>query len=204
MALKQSLQQRLLQKLSPQQIQLMKMLQLPTLELEKRIKEELELNPALDEGDEQNLEISDEISEAVNEKREEFNYQDYINDETPYYKTQSNNSNKDFDENQTPLSVGDSFSEKLVSQISLKIKNEKHQVIAEHIIGNLDESGYLRRDLFNIVDDLAFSQNIFTTEEELLLVLLEVQQLDPPGVGARNLKECLLIQLRKNRYYPLQ
>ena len=130
MALKQSLQQRLLQKLSPQQIQLMKMLQLPTLELEKRIKEELELNPALDEGDEQNLEISDEISEAVNEKREEFNYQDYINDETPYYKTQSNNSNKDFDENQTPLSVGDSFSEKLVSQISLKIKNEKHQVIA--------------------------------------------------------------------------
>ena len=194
MALKQSLQQRLLQKLSPQQIQLMKMLQLPTLELEKRIKEELELNPALDEGDEQNLEISDEISEAVNEKREEFNYQDYINDETPYYKTQSNNSNKDFDENQTPLSVGDSFSEKLVSQISLKIKNEKHQVIAEHIIGNLDESGYLRRDLFNIVDDLAFSQNIFTTEEELLLVLLEVQQLDPPGVGARNLKECLLIQ----------
>ena len=199
MALKQSLQQRLLQKLSPQQIQLMKMLQLPTLELEKRIKEELELNPALDEGEEQNLEISDENSEAANEKREEFNYQDYINDETPYYKTQSNNSNNDFDETQTPLSLGDSFSEKLVSQISLKIKNEKHQVIAEHIIGNLDESGYLRRDLFNIVDDLAFSQNIFTTEEELLVVLLEVQQLDPPGIGARNLKECLLIQLRKKK-----
>ena len=105
MALKQSLQQRLLQKLSPQQIQLMKMLQLPTLELEKRIKEELELNPALDEGEEQNLEISDENSEVVNEKREEFNYQEYINDETPYYKTQSNNSNKDFDENQTPVII---------------------------------------------------------------------------------------------------
>ena len=89
--------------------------------------------------------------------------------------------------------------EKLVSQISLRIKDEKHLVIAEQIIGNLDESGYLRRELFNIVDDLAFSQNILTTEKELEQVLLEVQELDPPGVGARDLKECLLIQLRKKK-----
>jgi RNA polymerase sigma-54 factor len=199
MAIKQSLQQRLLQKLSPQQIQLMKMLQLPTLELEKRIKEELELNPALDEGEEQNQELSEDNLDTSTEKREDFNYQDYVNDETPYYKTQSNQSNKDQENNQTPLSLGDSFTEKLVSQINLRIKDEKHLIIAEQIIGNLDESGYLRRELFNIVDDLAFSQNISTTEKELEEVLLEVQELDPPGVGARDLQECLLIQLRKKK-----
>ena len=199
MAIKQSLQQRLLQKLSPQQIQLMKMLQLPTLELEKRIKEELELNPALDEGEEQNQELSEDNIDTSTEKREDFNYQDYVNDETPYYKTQSNQSNKDQENNQTPLSLGDSFTEKLVSQINLRIKDEKHLIIAEQIIGNLDESGYLRRELFNIVDDLAFSQNISTTEKELEEVLLEVQELDPPGVGARDLQECLLIQLRKKK-----
>ena len=199
MAIKQSLQQRLLQKLSPQQIQLMKMLQLPTLELEKRIKEELELNPALDEGEEQNQELSEDNLDASTEKREDFNYQDYVNDETPYYKTQSNYSNKDQENNQTPLSLGDSFTEKLVSQVNLRIKDEKNLIIAEQIIGNLDESGYLRRELFNIVDDLAFSQNISTTEKELEEVLLEVQELDPPGVGARDLQECLLIQLRKKK-----
>ena len=199
MALKQSLQQRLLQKLSPQQIQLMKMLQLPTLELEKRIKEELELNPALDEGEEQPQELSDENIDSSVEKRDDFNYQDYVNDETPYYKTQSNNTNKELEENHTPLSLGDSFTERLLSQITLRIKNEKHLIIAEHIIGNLDESGYLRRELFNIVDDLAFSQNILTSEHEIEKVLLEVQELDPHGVGARDLQECLLIQLRKKK-----
>ena len=199
MALKQSLQQRLLQKLSPQQIQLMKMLQLPTLELEKRIKEELEINPALDEGEEQTQELSDENLDTSTEKREDFNYQDYVNDEIPYYKTQSNNYNKEQEDSQTPLSLGDSFTEKLVSQANLRIKDEKHLVIAEQIIGNLDESGYLRRELFNIVDDLAFSQNVLTTEKELEEVLLKVQELDPPGVGARDLQECLLIQLRKKK-----
>ena len=199
MALKQSLQQRLLQKLSPQQIQLMKMLQLPTIELEKRIKEELEINPALDEGEDQNQETTELNSDASIEKRDDFNYQDYVNDETPYYKTQSNSSYKDQEDNQTPLSLGDSFTEKLASQINLRIKDEKQLVIAEQIIGNLDESGYLRRELFNIVDDLAFSQNILTTEKELEQVLLEVQELDPPGVGARDLQECLLIQLRKKK-----
>jgi RNA polymerase sigma-54 factor len=199
MALKQSLQQRLLQKLSPQQIQLMKMLQLPTIELEKRIKEELEINPALEEGEDQNHETTELNSDASIEKRDDFNYQDYVNDETPYYKTQSNSSYKDQEDNQTPLSLGDSFTEKLASQINLRIKDEKQLVIAEQIIGNLDESGYLRRELFNIVDDLAFSQNILTTEKELEQVLLEVQELDPPGVGARDLQECLLIQLRKKK-----
>ncbi len=195
MALKQSLQQRLLQKLSPQQIQLMKMLQLPTVELEKRIKEELEINPALDEGEEQVSE--DEFTEEADDKRDDFNFQDYTNDETPSYKTQSNNYSKGQEEHQKPLSFGDSLSERLLKQIDLKIKNENQKKIAEHIIGNLDESGYLRRELFNIVDDLAFSQNIFADEEELEQILAEVQDLEPHGVGARDLKECLLIQLRK-------
>ena len=195
MALKQSLQQRLLQKLSPQQIQLMKMLQLPTVELEKRIKEELEINPALDEGEEQVSE--DEFTEEADDKRDDFNFQDYTNDETPSYKTQSNNFSKGQEVHQKPLSFGDSLSERLLKQIDLKIKNENQKKIAEHIIGNLDESGYLRRELFNIVDDLAFSQNIFADEEELEQILAEVQDLEPHGVGARDLKECLLIQLRK-------
>ena len=195
MALKQSLQQRLLQKLSPQQIQLMKMLQLPTIELEKRIKEELEINPALDEGEE--LISEDELAEESDDKREDFNFHDYTNDETPSYKTQSNNFSKGQEENQKPLSFGDSLSERLKKQIDLKIKNENQKKIAEHIIGNLDESGYLRRELFNIVDDLAFAQNIFTNEEELEQILSEVQDLEPHGVGARDLRECLLIQLRK-------
>ena len=195
MALKHSLQQRLLQKLSPQQIQLMKMLQLPTVELEKRIKEELEINPALDEGEEQVSE--DEFTEEADDKRDDFNFQDYTNDETPSYKTQSNNFSKGQEEHQKPLSFGDSLSERLLKQIDLKIKNENQKKIAEHIIGNLDESGYLRRELFNIVDDLAFSQNIFADEEELEQILAEVQDLEPHGVGARDLKECLLIQLRK-------
>jgi len=195
MALKQSLQQRLLQKLSPQQIQLMKMLQLPTVELEKRIKEELEINPALDEGEEQVSE--DEFTEEADDKRDDFNFQDYTNDETPSYKTQSNNFSKGQEEHQKPLSFGDSLSERLLKQIDLKIKNENQKKIAEYIIGNLDESGYLRRELFNIVDDLAFSQNIFADEEELEQILAEVQDLEPHGVGARDLKECLLIQLRK-------
>ena len=195
MALKQSLQQRLLQKLSPQQIQLMKMLQLPTVELEKRIKEELEINPALDEGEEQVSE--DEFTEEADDKRDDFNFQDYTNDETPSYKTQSNNFSKGQEEHQKPLSFSEALSERLLKQIDLKIKNENQKKIAEHIIGNLDESGYLRRELFNIVDDLAFSQNIFVDEEELEQVLAEVQDLEPHGVGARDLKECLLIQLRK-------
>ena len=199
MALKQSLQQRLLQKLSPQQIQLMKMLQLPTVELEKRIKEELEINPALDEGEEQANETNADLEENTENKRNEFNFDDYTNDETPYYKTQSNNYSKELEEQQKPLSFGDSLSERLTKQIRLKIKDDDTKKIAEHIIGNLDESGYLRRELFNIVDDLAFSQNIFTSEENLEKILIEVQDLDPAGVGARNLNECLLIQLRKKK-----
>ena len=198
--LKQTLQQRLLQKLSPQQIQLMKMLQLPTLELEQRIKEELEENPALDEGEEQTSSDGEEnfSKEEHEEKnsRDEFDFNEYINDETPSYKLQSNNHSVG-EQKHTPYTLGSTFTERLLSQIGLRIKDEKQLLIAKYIIGNLDDSGYLRRELFNIVDDLAFSQNINTNEKELLTALKEIQNLEPAGVGARDLKECLLIQLKK-------
>jgi RNA polymerase sigma-54 factor len=176
----------------------MKMLQLPTLELEQRIKEEMQENPALDEGEEiEEEKIISHEDHISYEQREDFNFQDYVNDETPYYKTQANNFSKDQEEKHTPLTLGDSFRERLLTQLGLKIKNERQKTIAEQLVGNLDESGYLRRELFNIVDDLAFSQNITTTEEELEKALKEIQELEPAGVGARDLKECLLIQLNK-------
>ena len=174
------------------------MLQLPTLELEQRIKEELEENPALDEGEEvEDIKSASQEETISNDKREDFNFQDYVNEEVPYYKTQINNYSKDQEEKQTPFTLGDSFTERLLSQIRLRIKNERDKKIAEQLIGNLDESGYLRRELFNIVDDLAFSQNLVVSEDEIKNVLKEVQSLEPSGVGARDLKECLLIQLRK-------
>ena len=159
----------------------------------------MEENPALDEGEELNQDgsFSNEEEVDAHEKRDDFDFDHYLNDDTPYYKTQSNNYTKEDQDKHTPFTLGDSFTERLLSQIKLRIRDEKHKVIAEHLIGNLDESGYLRRELFNLVDDLAFSQNIITTEDEIEIVLKEVQELEPVGVGARDLKECLLIQLRK-------
>lgn len=199
--LKQTLQQKLLQKLSPQQIQLMKLLQVPTIELEQRIKEELEANPALDEGrEEENTEYDDEFDgdEERKEKDDEFDITDYLSDdETPDYKTSVNNKGLDDDEKHVPIGSGTTFQEMLSSQLSMRLLSEKQQVIAENIIGNLDDSGYLRRELKAIVNDMAFSQNVMTTEKELEEVLAVVQELDPPGVGARDLKECLVIQMKR-------
>ena len=200
MALKQGLYQKQLQKLSPQQIQLMKMLQLPTIELEKRIKEELEENPALDEGVEQQKDDFEDNAEDQQNEDFDIDISSYISDdETPSYKLRSNNYSNETDEKSIPLSGGSTFRETLKSQIDLRIKDENQLVIANQIIGNLDESGYLRREIFNIVDDLAFSQNIHTSEEEVEYILTMIQSLEPSGVGARDLKECLLIQLRKKQ-----
>lgn len=203
MALKQSLQQKLLQKLSPQQIQLMKLLQVPTIELEQRIKQEIEENPALEEG-EQDKEteeiISDEPREDQNDdNRDDFDINNYLDDDVPDYRLHARNYSADDDEKAIPLAGGKTFQEVLQNQVSLRIKDEKQQIIAYHIIGNLDDSGYLRREIFNIVDDLAFSQNINTSEKEVEEVLSIIQALEPAGVGARDLKECLLIQLRKKQ-----
>lgn len=208
--LKQSLQQKLLQKLSPQQIQLMKLLQVPTIELEQRIKEELEVNPALEEGaettDSQESEAQTETdyeTDDVSDSRDDFDINDYMDDDIPAYKLSTRNKGADDDEKSIPYSAGSTFRELLEDQLRLRDISEKEEVLAKTIIGNLDDDGYLRRNIENIVDDLAFSQNVMTSESELVSVLKIVQQLDPPGVGARDLQECLLIQIRrKNRDYP--
>ena len=202
--LKQRLQQKLLQKLSPQQIQMIKLLEVPTLQIEQRIKKELEENPALEEGAEEE-EIPSEAEEdqfEENEKdkdQDEFTLDDYIEeDEIPDYRLQAKNYSKDEEKRtEIPFSVGFSFQEHLESQLSLSDLTEKQKILGEYILGNIDEDGYLRRELVNIVDDLAFLQNVETTESELEEVLNIIQDLEPAGVGARTLMECLLLQIEK-------
>lgn len=203
MALKQTLEQKLLQKLSPQQIQLMKLLQLPTLELEQRIKEEMEVNPALEEGreEEESFEESRDDQEEFDQQDElEFDIDDYLSDdEIPEYRLEQRNQGADDEDRQIPLSGGRTFQDYLIDQLLLRDLDEREEEIGEILIGNLDENGYLRRELENIVDDLAFSYNISTDIRELKRILQVVQDLDPPGVGARDLQECLLLQLRKKQ-----
>jgi RNA polymerase sigma-54 factor len=204
--LKQSLQQKLQQKLSPQQIQLMKMLQIPTMELEQRIKEEMEINPALEEGQDESKEDSekDEFSNEETEKPEtdsdnDIDLADYFDaDDTPDYKLYANNTGPDQEERDTPLGAGKSFHDLLYSQLGLADLDENQILLAEYLIGNLDENGYLRRELPAIVNDLAFNLNINTDANELEEVLRAIQEFDPPGVGARDLRECLLIQIRRS------
>ncbi|MFT6717453.1 MAG: RNA polymerase sigma-54 factor [Saprospiraceae bacterium] len=203
--LKQSLHQSLQQKLSPQQIQLMKLLQVPTTELEQRVKEELESNPALEEGADEEEEKVDDNSEDTDRdeenSREDFDLSEYItDDEVPSYKTRANNTSADDDEKSIPLSMGKSFHEVLMGQLGELRLDENEKVIAEHLVGNFDEAGYLRRDLESICDDLVFYQNISTTVKQLGGLLKKIQNFDPAGVGARDLQECLLIQIkRKNK-----
>ncbi len=203
--LKQTLQQKMLQKLSPQQIQLMKLLQLPTVALEQRIKEELEINPALDEGKDEEDSSQDDLNNNeydddanVSEAEKEFDYYEYANDDdTPDYKLYANNKSKDEEAHQMPVTGGITFHEVLEAQLRLTPLGEHKMSIAKHLIGSLDDSGYLRREMPAIIDDLAFTQNITTNINELQEALLIIQQLDPPGVGARNLQECLLLQIKR-------
>jgi RNA polymerase sigma-54 factor len=213
--LKQRLQQKLLQKLSPQQIQMIKLLEIPTMELEQRIKKELEENPALEEGedediyetpmednpaaeDEKPVEAEDGSDEAPRDQNEEFSLEDYIDDdETPAYKLTTSNYSKDDKYEEIPFSVGSSFHENLYSQLGLRELSEKEFQLAEYLIGNIDEDGYIRRKLESIVDDLAFSLGISTDESELRAALDIIHSFDPPGVGARDLRECLLLQIER-------
>ena len=199
--LRQSLQQKLQQKLAPNQIQLMQLIQLPAIALEQRIKEEMEINPALDEGAEEEEEKfeDDEVYEdaEVSEAQEEFDYSEWEDDEIPSYKLQVNNRGKDEEVLEIPLSSGATFHEMLETQLSFRILSQHQIAIAKNLIGNLDDAGYLRRDLTSVVDDIAFSSNITTDEKELEELLTIIQALDPPGVGARSLQECLLLQLNR-------
>ena len=202
--LKQNLSFKLQQKLSPQQIQLMKMLQLPTVEMEERIKQEIEENPALEEGEEGDnetdveTELNTEAEADANDAdddRNDIDLNDYYDDDTPDYKLQVNNKGRDDEERETPLAGGSTFQDNLRSQLALRDIDERVEELGIQLIGNLDEDGYLRRELDSIVNDLAFTANIMTTREELEVALKEVQGLDPAGVGARDLRECLLLQL---------
>jgi RNA polymerase sigma-54 factor len=198
MALKQQLTQKLEQRLSPQQIQLMKLLQVPTMELDQRIKQEIEENPALEEGVDTEYD-NEEDGYEEDDDNDEFDLSDYLDDDIADYKTQTNNNSKDDEERAIPLSGEQSFHEKLSEQLHLLDLDEKQFVIADVLIGNLDESGYLNRDLEAIVDDLAFAMNIETTEKEIEEILLLIQEIDPAGVGARNLQECLLLQIKRKQ-----
>lgn len=198
MALKQFFSQKMEQRLSPQQIQLMKLLQVPTMELESRIKQELEENPALEEGREESEDDDLEEDQEEQNAEKDFNIDDYLADDSDY-KTQVNNKGKDDDEKMMPLSREKSFHDRLTSQLHLRKLSNNQLFIADTLIGNLDESGYLNRELDAIVDDLAFSANLSVSEEEVLEVLLMIQEMDPAGIGARNLRECLLIQIERKQ-----
>jgi len=203
--LRQGLHQKLQQKLTPQQIQLMKLIQLPTIEFEQRLKQEIEENPALEEGkdadvkdefdNQDDFDDSGEIIEAP-----DINVDEYLSDdEIPDYRLKSNNYAAEDDGKKVPYAQGQSFTEYLKSQLSAFALSEKDRKIAEFLIGSINSNGYLRRDIIEIVDDLAFTYNVMTTEEEVEKVLKLIQELDPAGVGARNLKEALLIQLKRKQ-----
>ncbi|MEN8913737.1 MAG: RNA polymerase factor sigma-54 [Polaribacter sp.] len=202
--LKQSLHYKLLQKLSPQQIQLMKLIQLPTQAFEERIKQEIEENPALEIGKEEPESFEDtlenEYDDAGTESidTEDINIDEYLSDDDiPSYKTQANNYSEDDEEKNVPYAAGITFHQSLKSQLDTFRFNEEERLIAEFLVGSIDDSGYIRRDILDLVDDLAFTANVFTTEEKIITILKTViHTLDPIGVGARDLKECLIIQLK--------
>jgi len=209
--LKQYLQFKLSQKLSPQQIQLMKLIQLPTQAFEQRLKQELEENPALEGGKEEHHSDYDsdldnstddyDDNETIN--AEDINVDEYLSDdEIPDYRTQVNNYSSDDEEKTMPYAAGTSFTQHLINQLNTYRLSDEERDIAEFLVGSVDESGYIRRSLSDITDDLAFTQNVYTEEDKVASVLRIVHQLDPAGVGARNLQECLSIQLHRKEKTP--
>lgn len=204
--LKQQLNFKLSQKLSPQQIQLMKLIQLPTQAFEQRISQEMNENPALEGGKDEadtfdedfNNEDSYDDDSGTEVIETEINVDDYLSDdETPSYKLSANNYSADDEEKEMPYASGTSFTQHLTQQLNTYRLDEEEKEIAIFLVGSIDESGYIRRELIDIVDDLAFTQNIYTTEDKIEKVLKIVQDLDPAGVGARDLQECLLLQLER-------
>ena len=202
--MKQYLKLKLNQKLSPQQIQLMKLIQLPTIDFEQKIKQELEENPALEIKDNSNDALDEDFSNSNEDELnnesiddEDINIEDYINyDDTPAYKL-SYNTNNDSENSEIPLASGISFTEYLLNQLNTLRLNDDEAKIAEFLVGSIDNSGYLRQNTDEIIDDLAFTQNIQVSTEKLNKILSIVQQLDPPGVGAQSLQECLILQLKR-------
>lgn len=199
--LKQGFQQKLQQKLSPLQIQLMKLIQLPTQAFEQKLAQEIDENPALEHGKDNDDDFSnqDEFDDTGTESIEtEVNIDEYLSDDDiPNYKLQANNYSADDEDTRIPYSGGITFNQHLINQLNTYRLNDQEAQIAEFIVGCIDDNGYIRRNLEDIVDDLAFSENLFTTKEEVGKILNVVQKLDPSGVGAQTLKECLLLQLNR-------
>jgi RNA polymerase sigma-54 factor len=205
--LKQFLNLKLSQKLSPQQIQLMKLIQLPTQAFEQRLLEEMNENPALEAGKEEEEYVKDEFEtedyddydDAESERidAEEINIDDYLsNDETPDYKTQTNNYSDDDEDHDAPFAAPISFHQDLINQLNTFILTEDDREIAEFLVGSIDDMGYIRRSISDIVDDLAFTQAVYTDENTVERLLHVIHELEPSGVGARDLQECLLLQLK--------
>lgn len=204
--LKQQLQQKLQQKLSPAQIQVIKMLEVPTLELEERIRQELEENPALEEGEEhdkENEDLEDDFGLDDGGNNDDVDFEEYMaDDDIPDYKLKANNTSKDDKHEDIPFSVGMTFHEFLIDQVGLLHLTEKDRLLTEYVIGNIDDEGYLRRMPEAMVDDIVFQAGLQTTDDEMILVIKLVQQLDPPGVGAANLQESLKLQLERKKATP--
>ena len=198
--LNQRLQLKLSQKLSPQQIQLMKLIQLPVQELEQRLSREIEENPALETGKENEEDLYEE-SEDYNDENindDEINVEDYLSDDdVPDYKLKSNNHSADDEQKNIPFISGISFNEYIKNQLQTFSFNKSDIEIAHFLVGSIDQTGYIRRELLDLVDDLAFTMGIYTDIDSVEKILKTIHLLDPPGVGARNLRECLIIQLRK-------
>lgn len=197
-----SLQQRLLQKLSPQQIQVIKLLEIPTMQLEQRIKSELEENPILElvESEDDGEKYEEETTNEESPSDDEFSLEDYMNEEDiPNYRLTTNNYSKDDKQVDIPYSSGVDFHDSLIDQLSMTYLNDEQKQVAEYIIGNIDEDGYLRRDLLAISDDLAFHLNLDVKLSDLEHYLEVIQDFDPAGVGARDLQECLLLQIERKR-----
>lgn len=198
--LNQKLQLKLSQKLSPQQIQLMKLIQLPLQELEQRLAREIEENPALEVGKEESYLDESHDQNDTDKNDDEINIDDYLNDdEVPDYKLNSNNYSPDDDEKNLPFVSGISFNQSLKNQLQTFSLKGIDLEIAKFLVGSVDQIGYLRRELNDIVDDLAFTCGINTSIDKVEKILETIHLLDPPGVGARNLKECLLIQLKRKK-----
>lgn len=205
--LKQFLNLKLSQKLSPQQIQLMKLIQLPTQAFEQRLLEEMNENPALEAGkeedefenDEFENEDYDDYDDAESERidAEDINIDEYLsNDETPDYKTQANNYSDDDEDRETPFAAPVSFHQDLINQLNTFILNDEEREIAEFLVGSIDDMGYIRRSVADMVDDMAFTQGIYTDEKMVEKMMQVIHELEPSGVGARDLQECLLLQLK--------
>ena len=201
--LNQRLQLKLSQKLSPQQIQLMKLIQLPVQELEQRLSREIEENPALEVGKENDENILNEDSEDFKDEKEyeeEINVEDYLSDDDiPDYKLKSNNYSADDEQKDIPFVSGISFNEFVKTQLQTFTFSDSDLEIAYFLVGSIDQTGYIRRDLMDIVDDLAFTLGIYSDKKSVENILQTIHLLDPPGVGARNLQECLSIQLKRKK-----